>query len=96
MEMSHDFQAAMQLLGAKLSTCVQRVDYPMHKGAPNPAHGKFFFVGHIPAECYDVTRNNGRGGSRFYDTEEQAISAAFAAGVESVQRTDYTFTTKGD
>ena len=68
-------------------TCVQRINHPIHKGAPNPAHGKFFFVGSIPGECYD--REAGR--SRLYDTEEQAIRAAIAAGAKRIQGTDCRF-----
>lgn len=64
----------------RFSSAVQQVNYPVHNKQPNPAHGKFFIVGSIPMECYDTTRNDGRGGSKFYDTEQAAIDALIAAG----------------
>lgn len=76
---------AMRLLSAKFPTCVQRVNYPVHQGRPNPAHGKFFFVGSVPGACME----NGR--SKHYDTEEDAIAAAQAAGAERIQRCDCSF-----
>ena len=73
------------------STAIQRINHPIHQGKPNQAHGKFFFVGSIPAECYDQSRNNGRGGSKLYDTEQDAINAAIKAGATRIQRSDCSF-----
>ena len=86
-----ELAAAMRMLSGNLSTAIQQVNYPIHKGAPNPMHGKFIFVGLIPAPCYDQTRNNGKGGSKFYDSEQQAIDAARAAGATRIQRADCSF-----
>ena len=69
---------------AKMSTAVQQINYPMHRGAPNPSHGKFFIVGSVPAPCYDADR----GRSRIYDTEAEAIAAVIAAGATLVQGAD--------
>jgi hypothetical protein len=82
-----EMQAAMALLGGKLSTAILRIDYPVHNGKPNLAHGKFYLVGHIPADCYDWTRH----GSKLYDTEQDAIVAAKAAGATRIQRCDCSF-----
>ena len=79
-----DMQNALRMLSGKFPTCIQQVNYPIHQGKPNPAHGKFFFVGSIPAECYDLER----GRSKFYATEQEAIDAALAAGAERVQGVD--------
>lgn len=65
-------------------TCVQQIDYPIHRGKPNPAHGKFFFVGSIPAACYDREKQQ----SKHYDTEQAAIEAALAAGATHIQGVD--------
>jgi hypothetical protein len=73
---------------ARMPAAVQRINSPMYQGKPNPNDGKFFFVGRIPAACYDPTRNGGRGGSRIYDTEQQAIDAAIAAGADYIQGAD--------
>ena len=80
---------AVRLLnsGAKLTTGVQRINHPVHNGRPNPAHGKFYIVGSIPAACYDATRR----GSHLYDTEADAIAAIQAAGVSRIQRCDCSF-----
>lgn len=78
---------AMKMLQGNYPTCVQRINYPIHQGAPNPAHGKYFFVGSIPASCYD----HEKGRSKKYDTEADAIAAAQAAGAERIQRCDCTF-----
>lgn len=67
----------------KLSTGIQRVNYPIHKGKPNPVHGKYYLVGSIPMGCYDTENRR----SLYYDTEEEAISAAIASGAEKVQNT---------
>lgn len=72
----------------RLSTAIQRIDYPIHNGAPNPYHGKYFIVGSIPAACYDKTRNDGHGGSFIYDTEADAGRAIELAGVERYQLAD--------
>jgi len=79
-----ELQQAMRMLSGKFPTCIQQVDYPIHKGQPNPAHGKFFFVGSIPRDCYDFER----GGSKFYATEQEAIDAALAAGAERIRGVD--------
>lgn len=90
-----ELSRAAALLKGGFPTCVQQVNYPVHQGKPNPRHGQFFFVGSIPADCWDPDRNNGPfsppGGSRFYPTEEAAIRAAIAAGVERIQRCDCSF-----
>ena len=78
----------------KFTSAVQQINHPIHKGAPNPSHGKFFIVGTIPMACYDVTRNGGQGGSVIYDTEVQAIDALIAAGATDIQRADCTFAVK--
>jgi hypothetical protein len=72
---------AMRMLSQRFPTCVQGpINYPIHQGKPNPAHGKFFFVGAIPAAC---ATEDGR--SLKYDTEDAAIRAAIAAGAERIQ-----------
>ena len=76
----------MAVLSGGFSTCIQRVNYPIHKGKANPCHGKFFFVGSIPPGCYDENQR-----SLFYDTEDEAISAARAGGAKRIQRSDYSF-----
>lgn len=72
----------------RFSSAVQQINYPIHRGAPNPAHGKFFIVGSIPAACWDPARNDGRGGSCLYDSESDAIAALQAAGAECIQGAD--------
>lgn len=76
----------------KFATAIQQVNYPMHKGQPNPMHGKFFVVGSIPETCWDPDKDNGpfspKGGSRFFDTEAQAIEAARAGGATYIQGVD--------
>ena len=79
-----ELQRAMGILGGKFPTCIQQVNHPIHKGRPNPAHGQYFFVGAIPAACYDEKRN----GSKFYATEQEAIDAALNAGAERLQGAD--------
>ena len=74
----------MRMLGSKFPTCIQQVNYPIHKGQPNPKHGMFFFVGSIPAACYDHEKQH----SFFYATEQDAIDAAIAAGAERIQGAD--------
>jgi len=69
---------------AKFPTAIQQVNYPFHQGKPNPFHGKFYFVGSIPAECYDYDKNH----SKYYDTEKEAIAAAQAAHAERIQKVD--------
>lgn len=75
------------ILTAQLSTAVLRINRPIHRGQPNPAHGKFFLVGSVPAACYDASR----GASHIYETEDAAIDAAFSAGATDIQRTDCSF-----
>lgn len=72
----------------RYSTAVQQINHPVHKGHPNPAHGMFFFVGSIPAACYDQSRNGGRGGSKLYPTEDAAIQDAIANGATYIQGAD--------
>lgn len=86
-----EFGSAMRLLSGKFPTCIQQVNYPMHKGQPNPFHGTFFFVGAIPADCYD----HERGRSKHYPTEQAAIEAAIAAGAERIQGVDCRFVKGG-
>ena len=81
----------LNILQSVYSTCVQKVNYPVHQGKPNPAHGKFFFVGCIPLGCYDPLRNSGIGGSKLYETEQMAISAAIAAGATRIQNVNCQF-----
>ena len=88
--MARQSEMAVFFSARTYSTAIQRVNYPIHKGAPNPAHGKYFFVGSIPANCYDTTRNGGAGGSKFYDTQDDAIEQAIAGGATHIQRTDCT------
>lgn len=71
----------------RFSTAIQQINYPMHQGRPNPSHGKFFFVGSIPAACIDTDPAR-LGRSRIYDTEDQAIAAARAAGATRIQGAD--------
>ena len=78
---------AMRSLSGNFSTAIQRINYPMHKGAPNPAHGKYFFVGSVPASCYD----HECGRSKKYDTEQDAVDAAIAGGATRIQRCDCSF-----
>jgi hypothetical protein len=68
----------------KYSTAIQQINYPIHQGKPNPAHGKFFIVGSVPVACIDP--DTGR--SKTYDTEQQAIDAVVTAGATFVQGTD--------
>lgn len=42
---SGELAGAARILAGKFSACIQQVDYPIHKGQPNPCHGMFFFVG---------------------------------------------------
>ncbi len=81
----------MRMLGSKFPTCIQQVNYPIHKGQANPKHGLFFFVGSIPAACYDYEA----GHSQFYATEQAAIDAAIAAGAERIQGVDCRFVKGG-
>lgn len=81
-----ELAGAMRMLAAKYPTCIQQINFPIYQGKPNPANGKFYFVGSIPAACVD---ENGR--SNKYDTEEQAIRAAIAAGAERIQGVDCRF-----
>lgn len=66
---------------AKYPTVVNLVDYPIHKGKPNPVHGKYYLSGSIPAACYDAEEKH----SMCYDTEKEAINAAILAGAERIQ-----------
>lgn len=68
-------------------TAIMRINHPIHQGRPNPVHGMFFFVGAIPAACYDQQR----GGSLRYDTEDEAIDAAVLGGAERIQDTRCAF-----
>jgi hypothetical protein len=79
-----ELQNAMRMLSAKFPTVIMQVNYPIHKGKPNPAHGLFFFVGSIPAACYNHEEKH----SYYYQTEQDAIDAAIAAGAERIQGVD--------
>lgn len=72
----------------RFSSAVQQINHPIHQGRPNPAHGMFFIVGSIPEACYDQSRNNGRGGSVLYPSEQAAIEALQAAGAPCIQGVD--------
>jgi hypothetical protein len=71
---------------AAYPTCVQKINNP-----GTAWHGQFFFVGSVPAACYDHARNNGRGGSIIYKTEQDAIDAAIKAGATRIQKSDCSF-----
>ena len=43
-----EFSTAMRLTTGNFPTCIRRIDYPIHKGQPNPSHGKYHFVGSVP------------------------------------------------
>ena len=46
-----ELQTAMTMLSAKYPTVILRVNYPIHKGQPNPKHGMFHFA------CLNVKRH---------------------------------------
>ena len=79
-----EMQTALRMLQGKFPTVIQQVNYPIHKGQPNPKHGLFYFVGSIPALCYDSDAKR----SLYYQTEQDAIDAAIAAGAERIQGVD--------
>jgi hypothetical protein len=79
-----DYAAFAKFATTKLPTAIQQINYPIHKGLPNPAHGKFIFVGSIPGVCYDHIKKC----SFRYDTEQEAINAALEAGVTHLQGVD--------
>lgn len=70
--------------GQRFSSAVMQINYPVHKGAPNPAHGEFHVRGSIPAPCYNEARSE----SFLYDTEDAAIRALIAAGSTYIQGAD--------
>ena len=72
---------------SRYPTAIQRINYPIHKGKPNPAHGKYYFVGSIPISCYDESSRR----SKHYDTEAEAIQAAIEGGATRIQRADCSF-----
>lgn len=78
---------SMAPLGARFSSAVQQIR-PAYPGSKNPNIGKFFIVGSIPAACYDEARNGGRGGSKLYDSEAEAIDALVVAGAPVIQGAD--------
>ena len=80
--------AAIAPNAPRFSSAVQQINFPVRNGCPNPAHGKFFIVGSIPAECWDPARNNGAGGSKLYDSEADAIDALIAADAPIIQGAD--------
>ena len=82
-----EMRSAMRMLAGDFPTCIQRINYPFHKGKPNPEHGRFYFVGSIPADCYDREKKT----SKHYDTEEEAIAAARSAGAVRIQASDCRF-----
>lgn len=69
----------------KLSTGIQQVNYPIHKGKPNPVHGKYYLVGSVPVECHE----------KYYDSEGEAIKAAMVNGAKIIQNTKCNFVNKG-
>lgn len=89
-----EFGKAMAMFGggAKFSSAVQKINYPFHKGQPNPSHGKFIIVGSIPANCYEADYNNGPfsppGRSKRFDNEDAAIRALIAGGADYIQGAD--------
>ena len=89
-----EFSKAMAMFGggAKFSSAVQKINYPFHKGQPNPAHGKFMIVGSIPANCWDAEKDNGpfspKGASKKFDTEDAAICALIDGGADYIQGAD--------
>ena len=76
----NEVASVLRLLG-RMPTAILRVDYPIHKGKPNPIHGKYHLVGSVPAACHKV----------YYDTEAEAIAAAQAAGAVRIQRANCSF-----
>lgn len=66
------------------STAIQKIDYPIHQGKPNPVHGWYFLVGSIPASLYDHDRR----GSMRWPTLGEAMAAVESAGVERYQLPD--------
>lgn len=72
-------------------TCIQQINYPVHNGKPNPAHGKFSMVGAVPAGCYDFEA----GHSKFYETEQAAIDDAVKHGATRIQNTKCEFVLGG-
>lgn len=86
---STEFASAMRvIMQGNFPTCVSGpINMPIYKGQPNPCHGKYFFVGSIPAACYDQEKRS----SLKYDTEQDAINAAIAAGATRIQRCDCSF-----
>jgi hypothetical protein len=81
---SGELAQVANLLSGRFSTVILQVNYPIHKGQPNPKHGMFFFAGSIPAACYDQVEHH----SLYYATEQDAIDAALAAGAERLQGVD--------
>jgi hypothetical protein len=76
---------ALALLQAPLPTCVQGpINYPVHRGQPNPRHGWYYLAGSIPAACYDQESQH----SHYYQTEQEAVDAVLAAGATHVQGAD--------
>jgi hypothetical protein len=84
-EQMSEILQAMRLFNSQFPTCVQRINYPVHQGKPNPAHGKYFFVGAVPVSCM------ADGKSMKYDSEDCAIAAAIVAGATRIQRCDCSF-----
>ena len=76
-----DYNELCQMMRGQMSTAIQQVNYPTHKGKPNLIHGKFYFVGSVPAVCDGI----------YYDTESDAILAAQNAGADRIQRADCSF-----
>jgi hypothetical protein len=70
--------------GRKYPTVIQKINCPTFRGQPNPEHERFYFAGSIPLACWDASRE----GSSHYDTEQEAIDAALAAGVTHLQGVD--------
>lgn len=76
-------QAIRMLSNANFPTGIRQIDYPIHKGAPNPKHGKFHFTGRCPL--------NKDGTAPYFDTEAEALQFADNAGMTRIQRLDCSF-----
>ena len=78
---------ALRMLSAEMPTCIQRIKNP-----GTPYDGLYFMVGRIP---YDCTKESGGllpgRKSKHYQTEQEAIDAAIAAGATRIQRADCSF-----
>ena len=83
----------LRMVQGGMPTCVQKINNPTNAAY----HGKFFFVGSIPYECTEPQTHGTPQipplrKSKIYDTEDQAIAAAQAAGATRIQKVDCSFT----